>query len=39
MVEFSLQMPANALLFCTLAAVALTPLTTADQAGPRDNIA
>jgi O-antigen ligase len=28
LVEFSLQIPANALLFCTLAAIAVTPVTT-----------
>lgn len=38
--EFSLQIPANALLFCTLAAIALAPVTAgAGRApGPRDNI-
>ena len=38
--EFSLQIPADALLFCTLAAVALTPLpTSSGPTVPRDNIA
>lgn len=37
--EFSLQIPANALLFCTLAAVALTPVNGASRrAISRDNI-
>lgn len=38
--EFSLQIPANALLFCTLAAMALTPVgTRAGSPAPRDTIA
>lgn len=38
-VEFSLQIPANALLFCTLAAVAVTPVRThAAGSTPRGNI-
>lgn len=38
--EFSLQIPANALLFCTLAAIALTPVASASGGPPRprDNI-
>ena len=37
--EFSLQIPANALLFCTLAAVALTPVNgTSRRAVSRDSI-
>jgi O-antigen ligase len=39
--EFSLQMPANALLFCTLAAIALRPVAASarlDGAPPRDTI-
>ena len=37
--EFSLQIPANALLFCTLAAVALTPVNGASRrVRPRDTI-
>lgn len=39
--EYSLQIPVNALLFCTLAAIALTPVTAGAvrTPGPRDNIA
>ena len=38
-VEFSLQMPANALLFCTLAAIAVTPVRAhATGSTPRGNI-
>ncbi len=33
--EFSLQIPANALLFCTLAALAITPLS--ENQTPRDD--
>lgn len=36
--EFSLQIPANAFLFCTLAAVALTPVSSEGQPGARDSI-
>jgi hypothetical protein len=35
-VEFSLQIPANALLFCTLAAVALTPVSATTRARPAE---
>jgi hypothetical protein len=38
MFEFSLQIPANALLFCTLAAVALTPTSAAARPVSRDTI-
>jgi O-antigen ligase len=39
--EFSLQIPANAFLFCTLAALTLTPVRSGTPAGdiPRGNIA
>lgn len=36
--EFSLQIPANAFLFCTLAAIALTPVSSEGPHGPRDTI-
>ena len=36
--EFSLQMPANALLFCTLAAIALSPAMSGSTRTLRDNI-
>jgi O-antigen ligase len=40
LVEFTLQIPANAFLFCTLAAIALTPVRASAAAGvgPRANI-
>jgi hypothetical protein len=36
--EFSLQIPANAFLFCTLAALALTPVTAVRRRSSRDTI-
>ena len=38
MVEFSLQIPANAFLFATLAAIALTPVNSASSRRSRDTI-